>query len=165
MTEPLDSDIQNGRLWREYLAEADLQLSDLTRMDPNVLAAYLDGSAQPSEIERIEAHLASDPLLFEELLALRQMTDMDATAAPASLLRRAKALGHRYSWRPRLSWAAAAAAVLLACFAGYRVGNTAQLAHRDAEIFASLQISLEIDELISEPAFGIILPLNGNNGR
>ena len=165
MTEPLDSDIQNRQLWREYLAEEDLQLSDLPDLDPNLLAAYLDGSAQSAEIEHVEALLTTDPLLLEELMALRQMADMDSAPAPASFLHRAKALDRRYFWRPRLQWAAAAAAVLLACLIGYSVGGTTLRGQRQAQSLVSSRVSLEVDELISEPAFGIILPLNDNNGR
>ena len=165
MTEPLDSDIQDRRLWQQSFAEENLKLSDLPGLDPNLLAAYLQGSAKPEEIELLEASLASNPLLLEEFMALRQISAMDSTPAPASLLRRAKALNHRYSWRPRFQWAAAAAAVLLACMAGYSVGGATLRGQNQAQSLVSSRASLEVDELIAEPTFGIILPLNGNNGR
>ena len=89
------------------------------------------------------------------------MADLEPTPISASLLRRAKALTPRHIWWPRMQWAAAAAALLFASFLGYRVGNTTRQGHRDTQILGSLQL----DELISEPAFGIIMPVNGHNGR
>ena len=163
MSGPLDSDNQDRSLWRQYAARA--QTPQAPPVDANTLAAYLDGSAEPEDIQLVETRMASDPGFVEEVLALRQIADLEPPLATASVLNRAKALTLRHTWWTRMQWAAAAAAVLLACFAGYRVGSTTQLGHRDAQMFASLQISLEIDELISEPAVGIILPLNGHNGN
>ena len=163
MSGPLDSDNLDRSLWRQFAAQA--QTPQAPPVDANTLAAYLDGSAEPGDVQLVESRMACDPAFLEEVLALRQMADLEPTLATASVLNRAKALAHRHPWWPRMQWAAAAAAVLLACFAGYRVGNTTQLGRRDAQMFASLQISLEIDELISDPAIGIILPVNGHNGR
>ena len=164
MTEPLDSDIQNRRLWHQYLVEENQKLSDFPELDPNLLAAYLEGSAKPQAIERVEASLASDPLLLEKLMALRQIEAMGSEQPPAALLRRAKAINPRYSWLSHFQWAAAAAAVLLACIAGYSVGGATLRAQRQAQSLVSSGISLEMDELTSEPVFAIIMPLNGNNG-
>ena len=165
MIDPLDSDIQNRRLWRQYVAKADSELSDPGEIDPNALAAYVDGSADPKQVELLEARMTSDPAFLDEVIQLRQMADLESIPAPAVVLSRAKALGHPHTWRPRLRWAAAAAAVLVASFLGYSMGGTTLESHRQAQTFVSATVSMEIDELISEPTFGIILPTNGNNGR
>ena len=165
MNGPLDSDNQDRSLWRQYADQAGSDLPELPPLDPNLLAAYLNGSAEPQDVELVEARMASDTAFVDQVMALRQMADLEATPAPRSLLSRARALAHRHTWLPRMQWAAAAAALLLACFIGYRVGDSTYHTRRDAQLFGSLQATLEIDELISDPAIGIIMPINGQNGN
>ena len=161
MSGPLKSDNQDRSLWAQYTARARSDSPAPPPLDPNLLAAYLDGSAEPRDVELVEARMAADPALLDEVMALRQIADLESTPAPRAVLNRAKALAHRHTWLPRMRWAAAAAALLLACLMGYSTGQ----GYRNARVSGSMQASLEFDQLISEPAMGIILPLNGSNGR
>ena len=165
MNGPLDSDNQDRSLWRQYASRA--QNPQAPQVDANALAAYLDGSAEPEEVELVEARMALEPAFVDEVMALRQMANLDfeSTSAPPAALRRAKDLTRRHIWWPQWAATAAAAAVLLACLVGYSVGNASHQSHRDDHAFASLRASLQMDDLISDPAIGIILPVNGNNGR
>ena len=162
MSGALDSDNQDRTLWRQYAARA--QNSHAPQIDTNTLAAYLDGSAEPKEVELVEARMASDPDFVDEIMTLRQIADLESTPAPPELLSRAKALPHRHVWRPRMQWVAAAAAVMLASLAGYNVGHGTVHAHQRAQSVVSSRAPLEMDELISEPTLAIFLPINGENG-
>ena len=163
MTVPLDSDNQDRHLWRLYFRRAaGLQTPEI---DPNTLAAYLDGSADAEQIELVDTRLASDPLFLQELMDLRRVAVLDTNSASASVLHRAMSLGRLRIWPARVRWAGAAAGVLLACLIGYSAGSTTGQSQRHALAAGSVQASFQLDDLISEPAFGIILPLNGENGR
>ena len=180
MNEAMDQDNQQRRLWRQYLAQAQPQSADLSALDPNVLAAYLDGTAKPDQIEQIESRLAWDPALLEELIELRELGNLEPAVFSPSLLTRAKDLMTAeptrkthpqpsetilYVWRRRFQWAAAAAAVLLACLGGYSVGRVTVSGQRQAETLVAANASLQMEELISDPALGIVLPVTSNNGR
>ena len=163
MSSPVDSDKQDKRLWRRFAGQADKP--DPPEIDPNTLAAYLEAFADPEQIELVEARLASDPLFLQELMDLRRISDLPPASPAASVLSRARSLGHRRIWPTRVRWAGAAAGVLLACLLGYSIGSTTAQSHRYALAAGSMQASFQLDDLISEPALGIILPLNGDNGR
>jgi anti-sigma factor RsiW len=162
MNGPLDSDNQDRALWRQYAARA--RNPQTPQVDANTLAAYLDGSAEPNEVELVEARMAVDPAFVDQVMALRQMADLESTPAPTAVLSRAKGLTRRHIWRPRMRWAAAAAAVMLASLAGYNVGHGTVHAHQRAQSVVSSRAPLEMDELISEPTLAIFLPINGKNG-
>ena len=168
MTEATDRDNQQSRLWRQYLDRAQPASPDLSALDPNLLAAYLDESAKPEQIKQIESRLALEPALLEELIELRQLHDLKPAEVSPSLLERAKALAPapkliRHTWWRPTRWAAAAA-VLLACLAGYSVGRNTFQGQQYAETLVSARLSQEMEELISEPTLAISLPLNGKNG-
>ena len=170
MGEAMDHDNQQSRLWRQYLAQAPPASPDLPALDLNLLAAYLEGSANPKQLEQIESCLASDPALLEELIELRQLGQLKPAEVCPSLLERAKALSPatkliRHSWASPTRWAAAAAAVMLAGLAGYSVGRDTFQGQQYAETLVAARASQEMQELISEPSLAISLPLNGNNGR
>ena len=180
MNEAMDQDNQQRRLWRRYLAQAQPESADLSAPDSNVLAAYLDGTAKPGQIEQIETRLAWDTALLEELIELRGLGDLKPDAVSLSLLSRAKDImvaepTHKtgsqlsetilYAWWRRLQWAAAAAVVLLACLGGYSVGRVTFRGQQQAETLVASNASLEMEELISDSTLGIVLPVNGNNGR
>ena len=159
MTEPLDSDKLDRRLWRQYAGQA--RNPQPPQIDPNTLAAYLDGSADPQQVELVESRLAADPDFLTQLTELRQLSDVPEPSVPASVLTRARSLAHPRLWPTRLRWVAAAAAILVACLGGYSIGS-GTVSHRRADAVLSSESALDIDELISEPAFGFIVPLNGN---
>lgn len=157
MTEPLDSDKLDGRLWRQFSSQA--QKPQAPQIDPNDLAAYLDASADPEQVELVEARLADDPDFLAEVTDLRRISQLEALRVPASVLTRARSLGHRRLWPMRIRWAAAAATILLACLIGYSAAGASQRAHDYT------QVAAQMSDLLSDPSFGIILPFNGSDGR
>ncbi|MGF1631717.1 MAG: hypothetical protein ACFCUT_19755 [Kiloniellaceae bacterium] len=107
-----------------------------------LLAAYLDGRLAEDEAARLEARLAGEPALLDELLALRESLADGAEAAPAAVVMRAQALRTRKpapravsvgrpSWRNRLFGfslrpampALAGLALLLACAGAFELGR------------------------------------------
>ena len=161
------------QLWRQFAAQDQTQpvLSDL---EPNLLAAYIDGKADPSQVEQIESLMASNPVLLEELIELRQLQDAGPALVSQAFLDRAKALAAPQQTAPvavrqagashRVQWAAAAAAVVLACLAGYTIGQTTFQGQHSAQAAISSQAFLELDGLTSGPALALILQPNGSNG-
>ncbi len=166
MNESNQQHANEKQLWRQFAAQDQAQpvLSDL---EPNLLAAYLDGKAEPAQVEQIEALMASNPVLLEELIELRQLQDAGAALVSQAFLDRAKAflpdspiIPHRTAFWQRLQWAAAAAAVVFACLAGYTIGQTTSQSQRSAQASISSQAFLEMDGL----TLALILPPNGSNG-
>ena len=91
--------------------------------DPNVLAAYLDGTLPAAEAETVEAHLASCAGCLDTVTAFRSV-EREAAQTPEAVVRRAKALVAprlRVVWKA-VRWTAAAASLLLACASGYVLG-------------------------------------------
>ena len=178
MNEHAQRDSEESRLWRQYVAGAGHRPGG-GPLDPNLLAAYLDGTACEEEVERVEAAMACDPGLLEEVMQLRALQGAKPEAVPDSLLAGAKALvpvGRSAQGRPRPSrwydlrsvlpgWrrAAAAAAIVLACVTGFSVGRETHLGQvAAAESAAALEIGLE--DLIAEPTFEVADGLDGGNG-
>ena len=180
MNEAMNQDNQQRHLWRQYHAQDQAGSDDLGALDSNVLATYLDGTAKPDQVEQIESRLAWDTALLEELSELRELGNLEPATVSPSLVSRAKDLMAAeptrktqpqpsetilYVWRRRFQWAAAAAAVLLACLGGYSVGRVTFSGQRQSETLVAANASLGMEELISDPALGIVLPVNSNNGR
>jgi anti-sigma factor RsiW len=166
MNESNQQHANEKQLWRQFAAQDQTQpvLSDL---EPNLLAAYIDGKAEASQVEQIESLMASNPVLLEELIELRQLQDAGATLVCQAFLDRAKALlpgspiiPSRTAFWQRLQWAAAAAAVFLACLGGYTDGQTTFQDQLVAEASLSSQAPMELDEL----TLALILLPNGSNG-
>jgi anti-sigma factor RsiW len=59
--------------------------------DALLLAGYLDGRLSEEEAARLEARLAAEPALLDELLALRESFATRPEAAPAAVVTRAQA--------------------------------------------------------------------------
>ena len=149
------------RLWRRYLERAG-DAGPGPDLDANALAAYLDGTAGEKAAEQIEAGMASDPSLLEEVMELRALAGVEPVAPSEALLASAKALaaggatrtGPTHSgslvlhgfWR-RVRWAAAAAAIVLACASGYGLGRETF----NDELRADAAETAVLTELISEP--------------
>lgn len=162
-------------LWRRMEASAD---GALPPVDANLLAAYLDGTASPAEVEHIEGRMAADPALLEEVIELRELAGAEADVAGWALLARAKALvpagadetppartptwrGVRGWWRS-LQWTAAAAAVVVACWGGYSFGQTAFLTQRQTQA-VEMRASGLLGEVTSEPDLDFPPRANGGN--
>ena len=169
---------EQGQLWRRYVEQAGAQAGP-AELDPNLLAAYLDGRAEPGQVEEIEAHLADDPALLDQLLELRKIRGIKPAAVSPSLLGGAKSVvaaeaGPRPAsgpfrqltlnpWWIRLGHTAAAAAILLACMAGYGLGRSTFQGQRRAQATVNAGASLALEDLISEPTLGVML--NGDDGK
>jgi anti-sigma factor RsiW len=184
MNEHADQDKLGRELWRRCLRSARgpagaAGVEELAPMDANALAAYLDGTARPEEVARVEAHLASDPQLLEEVMELRGLVPVEPAAAPAALLARAKALapvrasvatrpaaagGLVRPWLRRLQWAAAAAALVVASLGGYSFGEGTFRDRLRADASAAAASFQGVEELISEPILGVPDEVNGENG-
>ena len=176
---------QGQQLWRRYLERAVFDPEAQTRrgdagpspeIDANALAAYLDGTAGEDLAERVEAAMASDPSLLEEVIELRALAGAEPVAPPEALLARAKALAaggatrtaptHGSSvvlhgfWR-RARWAAAAAAIVLACASGYGLGRETF----NDELRAEAAETAVLTELVSEPDLEEPQPNGGTGGE
>ena len=163
------------RLWRRYLERAG-DAGPGPALDANALAAYLDGTARGKAAEQVEAGMASDPDLLEEVMELRALAGVEPTPPPEALLAKAKALAPagparlrptRSSsfvlqgfWR-RVRWTAAAAAIVLACASGYSLGRET---FRDS-LRADAAETAVLTELVSEPDLAELQANGGNGGE
>lgn len=158
------------RLWRQF-TERDQEEPILSDVDPNLLAAYLDGKADGGQVEQIEALMASDPALLEEVIELRQLQEAGPGLVSEALLDRAKGLvasagklarvgDKRIGWVERMQWAAVAAGVFVACVGGFGVGSTIFEGEQMVQASISSEASFELDGL----GFGGGVEPNGSNG-
>ncbi len=157
------------RLWQQFSAQEQTQpvLSDL---DPNLLAAYIDGQADAAQVQQIESLIASNPLLLDELIELRQLQDAGPALVSQSSLDRAQALSapsptaqQARPWH-HFQWAATAAAVVLACMGGYTIGQTTFQDRHLARAPMTSQTTPGLDALMADPILALILPPKGSNG-
>ena len=144
MSKNTTDDTQNAELWlraRHGLPEAPRPDADEADL---LLAGYLDGSLGEADLDRVEAWLASDPLALDRLIALRADLAEARPVAPAALVERAQGLVRQPAkpaprGGPEGVWAglvgglaglfqpmtvATAAAVLVACVAGFQLGRS-----------------------------------------
>ncbi len=153
------------RLWQQFSAQDQTQptLSDL---DPNLLAAYLDGQADTTQVQQIDSLMASNPALLDELIELRRVQDAGPALVSQTVLDQAQALSappqtiRQTSLWQRFQWAAAAAAVVVACVGGYTVGRTTSQDQLAIQASLSYQASLELDGF----SLATTLAPNGSNG-
>ena len=156
---------QDRRLWERFGARTGP--SGSPPPDANDLAAYLDGSADPQAIERVEARLADDPTLLDELIELRRLTSAEHEAAPRTLLAQAKGLlaapaaKAKRSWWGQLQWVAAAAAVVIACWGGYSFGANAF----DSQAKARVSTTSTLEELIGDNELTMPQAGQGQDGQ
>jgi anti-sigma factor RsiW len=73
---------EGAALWRQA-REGWRRPADVDAPDALLLAAYLDGRLHEDEAGRLEARLAGEPALLDELLALRESLAVGPEAAPA----------------------------------------------------------------------------------
>ena len=135
---------EGAALWRRARAGWS-PVRDDEAPDALLLAAYLEGRLAEDEAARLEARLAAEPALLDELLALREGLTAGPEAVPAPVLAgvvtRAQALGPHgparpaavptrslaerlfgVSLRPAVS-ALAGLALLLACAGAFELGR------------------------------------------
>lgn len=141
-----DMPIRDWNLWRRYQAAG--RSADPTEQAPDsmALAAYLDGTLEDVERDRVEAWFAAAPERLDLLIASRRVLAESTAPAPDSLVRRAAGLRSetRYLPVPSLSagfgrllalagpfrplgLAAVTGAILFACVAGFELGRMGYL--------------------------------------
>jgi anti-sigma factor RsiW len=133
---------EGAALWRRARQDGTA-VPEAETPDPLWLAAYLDGRLQEDEAARLEAQLAGDPALLDEMLSLRQALAAVPGPVPAAVVARARALrparpavrpesAGRPSWLELLlgelggTWlrpAVAGLALLLACAGAFEMGR------------------------------------------
>jgi anti-sigma factor RsiW len=132
---------EGAALWRRAREAGAPQVED-EAPEALWLAAYLDGSLAEDEAARLEARLAGDPALLDEVLALRETLAAGPAAAPAAVVTRAQALrpdqkAQQATARKEGSWfghllagwlrpavpAFAAVALVLACAGAFELGR------------------------------------------
>lgn len=131
---------EGAALWRRA-RRGWRPVADDEAPDALLLAAYLDGRLAEDEAARLEAHLAAEPALLDELLALRESLAAGHEAAPAGVVMRAQALRTKsppraaaaprrslverffgFSLRPAVP-VLAGLALLLACAGAFELGR------------------------------------------
>ncbi|HLJ62469.1 MAG TPA: hypothetical protein VKT70_00060 [Stellaceae bacterium] len=117
---------QERALWRRWRqAQAQNRGAEI---DPMALAAYAEGRLLEEDADAVEARLALEPALIEDILFARNATP---TLAPAALVARLKALPPappRRHWQGTTPWwGALAASVMVASFVGFSLGHDAYL--------------------------------------
>lgn len=159
-------------LWRRYRSRA-YGPEGAARPDPGLIAAYLDGRLTGPEREAAEAWLAATPAALDILVAAqRARLAGERTIVPREIVARAQALVDPAAaraesapgWRrhlpglaafvPTAQWAAVAAVLALACYAGFQIGLASSLSLDDAAGDLELAAS-------DEPAFETEAPLDG----
>lgn len=120
-------------LWGRY-REGLGHVPDAGEPDAGLIAAWLDGTLDDAERDRVEAWLAVSPRAMEVLIAAREVRRADPMSAPANLISAAKALLGRPAARRGaggwhigalvrgLEWSGAAAAIVIACIVGFTLG-------------------------------------------
>jgi len=109
------------------------------------LAAYVDGTMDAEEAERIEAHLADCPTCLDTVLDARERVDAPPMVAPKAVLDRAKAVVPvRSAWQPVVRWAAAVAASIAIGFAGLAAGSSVHRARRTQEARVTAEITFQL---------------------
>lgn len=140
---------QDRQLWKQLQTARTPEPSRThAQIDPNDLAAYLDGTVKESTAQRIEAQMCQDPELLQTVAELRRLRSLQLIEPAPRVLRQAAALvsesaetrtaDHRVvrqsnrtvsrmlwatRWRMGSRWAAAAILVLAACLIGYTLGH------------------------------------------
>jgi len=152
-----DADSQDRRLWDR--AKPLLPAGQAPPVEPIELASWLDGRCDEPTARRVEAALAANPDLLEQVLDIRAASP-SLEALPEGLTARAKGLvaaqaaasvraAHRRRWWP-IEWAATAAAVIVVSFAGYSFGKGTYHARTDTEVQASAAMSIDSDSILGD---------------
>ena len=131
-----DDDRRDRELWRRF-SDASGEPAQEGAVDPNVLAAYLDGTARPEEVEAVERAMTTDASLVDAVAELREALGGERTAVPPSARTRIEAalsaeadkVAGRLAaavLRTKTPWyvgIVAAAAVLLISLLGFGIGR------------------------------------------
>lgn len=129
------------QLWQR-LSDKGQAGPDSAHLDPNLLAAYVEGRVNQAQAIQVERAMAGDAALLDTVIAMRgvaRVSGGEEEVVPDSVLTRAKALvsqgrgvvgenpSHRDrlvgQWQRGVRWAAAAVIVLAVGLTGYRTGD------------------------------------------
>ena len=173
-----NDDRQGRELWRLFAESAEVP-ERRADIDPNVLAAWLDGSATPQEGEAVERAMAARPDLLEAARDLRDLQAAGAVSVPETVLSRAKALSSadaggqtspaRTAPRAKvlrlINWwsAVAAAAVLVVSAVGYHLGQDASRAQMARRVPLPAELTQALDAEASDGE--LVALLSGGNGN
>lgn len=152
MTPSRDKKKEEAGLWRRF-ADAAGDAEGGPDVDANLLAAYLDGTATPDEVEAVERAMAADPDLVEAVGELRDLQDAEPVELSEAALARIKMIVSAKG-RPRLGWVrrvAAVAALVAVSFAGYELGGYSAYAAAETDAIAVSQLAAQWeDQLIAD---------------
>lgn len=163
MNEELSS--QDRQLLERYSAQVRSGPSGTEPIEPNTLAAYLDGTADDVQAARVEQAAASDPELLDQILALRDVQQVLQGEAGQPALpewARQKAFARRALTKARAThpaappwmrvgqlgtqWAAAALFVMAAGIAGYMAGQQTAMSDTAVNVAASQFEDFELEQ-------------------
>jgi hypothetical protein len=130
---PMDSADEAG-LWRCWRAATGDRLAASAEPDALLLAAYAENRLLPAAAEAVEDWLAANPQIVQDILAARRIGKGSLPMAPEAVVARAAALvgaedprvlafRRPRRWRDAVGWGAMAASLLVACLAGFAMGN------------------------------------------
>jgi anti-sigma factor RsiW len=166
------------QLWSRFTPDPEAPVGDSTAdaVDPNDLAAYVEGRAEPLLVERTEVLMRQDPQFLEEVIELRRLHRGPVENAPAEVVARAIAAGPQaptvdtdvigrigaevgpaLRWWMGVRWTAAAAVVILACFGGFTFGQGTFAAPSQTDVPGLLDLV--------NGAGDPVLSLTGDNGN
>ncbi|MBN1256506.1 MAG: hypothetical protein JXA52_02235 [Planctomycetes bacterium] len=159
---------EDYQLWRKVAKPAG-EANPGKILDPNILAAYLDGSATEEEISVVEEAMSEDPALLEEVIELRELQAinpveiskpthatilnavLDTIAGiSASLKVRPTSKLTFFDW---MQTAAGVAAVLVVSLFGYELGQDTMTMDVQAISAVSEEIAESLDEATGEQEF------------
>ncbi len=134
---PMDSADEAG-LWRRWRVAAGDPLAAGAEPDALLLAAYAENRLAPETAEAVEDWLAANPQIFQDILAARRIGEGSLSLAPEAVVARAAALvsaddagvlafrrpaARPQRWPGAVGWGAMAASLLVACLAGFAMGD------------------------------------------
>ena len=150
----------NAEIWRRF-CEAVSPRREPAEVDPCLLAGYLDGTADPAEVEAVERAMAADPSLVEAIQELRDLREAEPAAVSESTRARIKASLSAASARReggawgRVWWrrAIAAAAIIAMSFLGYQLGLRASETadSGNADLMSAIAAELQWDSSRYDP--------------
>lgn len=155
MTDSREQDRLDRDLWQRFSAQTP-RAASREELDPNLLAAFLDGTASAEEVEQTERAMLSDRGLVETVGELRQLLSPEPDQVPETARSRARSLFRveapprrkvlRGTWRAAAQWIAAAAAILAISAWGYWLGQSTSTMHLQAASIVPSPLALELDE-------------------
>jgi len=170
MSDPRQQNRLDRDLWRRF-SDAAPKAKKPGEIDPNLLAAYLDGTASEKEGEEVEHAMLADPSVLDMVRELREIGAAAPVVVPETVKAQARALVpseiaprrkvFRGRWADAVQWLAAAAAILAVSAWGYWLGQNTSAMQTQTASLVPTSLSLEVEETNESAA---IFDVNGGNG-